>query len=375
VLLHQNLSHCRVNVVSLSHLFNVRLPHYVIGPRRRTASTRKTSQAAATPPFSTVPRQQDKEPCLLFSHDQDHDHDHDNSNPTMADHHRSSEGPAPDSPAGFDASLLPDFDHEFISEADLQVFAQALAAPDPPPSSDDLTSQNGLASPGGASIDSSRAKLAGGSSQSSFFITAQNDWAPVHPRSRRRKSGRRAARRSSDETREGYLHALLKWPLLGIVSAWVVGLGAGYLVTRLYIYLYEHFVAWRGKRGELRRRLQAATSYGEWVRAARELDTFLGNDKWKVEDPYAYYDHKTVKRVLEQIRRCRRRVEEERRGKVEGAEKAAEELKALIEACVRNNFVGVENARLYGQTYYGTKNLVQQFIDEGESWRSNLFQC
>ena len=43
-----------------------------------------------------------------------------------------------------------------------------------------------------------------------------------------------------------------------------------------------------------------------------------------------------------------------------------EELKNLIEACVKSNFVGVENSRLYSQTYYGTKNLVQEFIDEGE---------
>ncbi|PHH83987.1 hypothetical protein CDD83_2680 [Cordyceps sp. RAO-2017] len=39
----------------------------------------------------------------------------------------------------------------------------------------------------------------------------------------------------------------------------------------------------------------------------------------------------------------------------------------MIEACVKNNFVGVENSRLYSQTYYGTKNLVQNFIDEVEA--------
>ena len=46
--------------------------------------------------------------------------------------------------------------------------------------------------------------------------------------------------------------------------------------------------------------------------------------------------------------------------------KAVEELRGLMEACVKNNFVGVENPRLYSQTYYGTKNLVQNFVDEGE---------
>ena len=43
-----------------------------------------------------------------------------------------------------------------------------------------------------------------------------------------------------------------------------------------------------------------------------------------------------------------------------------EQLRALIEASVKNNFVGVENPRLYGQTYLGTKDLVQEFVDESK---------
>ena len=119
----------------------------------------------------------------------------------------------------------------------------------------------------------------------------------------------------------------------------------------------------------MRKKLQATTNYTDWVNEAKELDTFLGNDKWKTEDAYAYYDHKTVRRVLEQIRSCRRKIEEEEKtgavnGTARGA-KAIEDLKNLIEACVKNNFVGVENSRVYSQTYYGTKDLVQQFVDEG----------
>jgi hypothetical protein len=79
--------------------------------------------------------------------------------------------------------------------------------------------------------------------------------------------------------------------------------------------------------------------------------------------------------VLEQIRKQRRRVEADERlgktgnGTIDGAAAKTRpivELKNLIEACVKNNFVGVENSRLYSQTYYGTKNLVKEFIDEGK---------
>jgi hypothetical protein len=96
----------------------------------------------------------------------------------------------------------------------------------------------------------------------------------------------------------------------------------------------------------------------------------LGNDKWKTEEAYAYYDHKTVSRVLDQIRRCRKKIEEEEKNRAgDGTvrrSKSVDDMKALIEACVKNNFVGVENSRLYSQTYYGTKNLVQDFVDEGK---------
>jgi hypothetical protein len=51
----------------------------------------------------------------------------------MADMSKKTDGPAPDSAEGYDSSLLPDFDHEFVSDADLAAFASALSAPDPSP--------------------------------------------------------------------------------------------------------------------------------------------------------------------------------------------------------------------------------------------------
>jgi hypothetical protein len=187
----------------------------------------------------------------------------------MADLRHSTDGPSPLSQEGYDEDLLPDFKREFLSEAHLKAFAQALSAPEHSPSTDDLLSptqsfarspsisQNGAASPSRTSLESTRSKVAGGPSQSSLFITAQNDWAPVHPKKPfgkgRRKGDKkrgprtpRTPRRSRDETREGYLYTLLKWPLLAIVSAWVVGLGASYLLTRLYIWLYGRWLPSRG---------------------------------------------------------------------------------------------------------------------------------
>jgi predicted acylesterase/phospholipase RssA len=265
----------------------------------------------------------------------------------MADIKKATDGPSPYSDEAFDPSLLPDFDTEFVDDEDIREFEKALRGPDA--SSDDL------------------------SAQQSVFITALNDWRPVHQRvrGRRKRASRKskAAQRGKDETREGFVYAILKWPLLLVVFGWIMLLGALYLLTRLYIYLYEQFVTWRGKREKLRRVLQSTSSYSDWVKAAKDLDNYLGNQRWKETDEYAYYDYGTVRRVREQLRAARLQAEEDEKkyGQEGQNQKAILDLRSLLEASVKNNFVGVENPRLYSETYYGTKILVQSFTDEVEA--------
>ncbi|KAG5947214.1 hypothetical protein E4U59_001726 [Claviceps monticola] len=318
-------------------------------------------------------------------------------------------------PECFDTSSLPDADHDFIKSEELAAFETALQAPDPLQSPPDET--GGLRSPVSASFSfdftkrnsqtglfggdddqasteafAAAASAAGGGlppqpghpAQGTFF-TAANDWAPVSSKSykkrqkvsknaRRHKGATRAVEgllgtRTKDETREGNFYQVLKWPLLLFVFAWLGGLALVYLMTRWYIWVYEHFFTWRGRREMLRRNMRSASTYREWVAAARELDAFLGRQTWKEENEFAYYDSKTVKRVWDQLKKLRVEAEAQE-GKTEKSNgehrTAIENLKSLVEACVKNNFVGVENARLYSQTYYGTKNLVQNFVDEVE---------
>lgn len=234
----------------------------------------------------------------------------------------------------YDPHTLPDFDTDFISRDDLDAFEKALSAPEAAP------------------------------------ITALNDWRPVHQRVRRSRTRRKAPKRSTDETREGFVYTILKWPLLAIVFGWLLFLSVAYGVTRVYIYSYEHFVTWTGRRERLRRQLQSATSYPEWVESAKQLDKYLGNNNWKTEPEYAYYDYKTVKRVTTQLRELSDKVEVDAGGGSNGVGgiQPVDELKSLLENCIKNNFVGVENPRLYSETYYGTKDLVQDFL--GETQRS-----
>ena len=249
----------------------------------------------------------------------------------MADVAKKTNGPSPDQPEAFDPWILPDYQYQFVEQQDLEAFAQALHDPE------------------------------------SNLVTALNDWKPIQQRVQKRgsKGKRRKPRRGKDETREGFVYIILKWPLLLAALVWIAGLGAAYLLTRLYIWLYEHMFTWTGERERLRQSLRSKTNYADWIQAAKQLDAYLGTELWKSDDDYAYYDHRTVGRVKRQLKSLREQIQKFRDDSFE-QKRATEELKALIEACTKSNFAGTENPRIYSETYYGTKNLIQGYIDELE---------
>ncbi|KEF59725.1 patatin-like phospholipase domain-containing protein [Exophiala aquamarina CBS 119918] len=232
----------------------------------------------------------------------------------------------------YDPQSLLDYETDFISREDINSFAKALAAPTTEP------------------------------------VTALNDWGPIHQKVKRNRARRKPPRRSKDETREGFVYNILYYPLLFLVCGWIVFLFIIYNLTRFYIYAYEHIFTWRGRRETLRRQLQRSNTYEEWQESAQRLDEYLGNEDWKKSDPYSYYNHQTVARVTAQLADQQRKVDQEathgRDGK--GGFTALEELKVLLESCMKNNFVGIENPRLYSETYLGTKDLIQTFVDQVE---------
>ena len=91
----------------------------------------------------------------------------------------------------YDPYSLPDFDTDFITNDELETFAQALAAPTTAP------------------------------------VIALNDWRPVHQKIKKPKR-RKATRRSKDETREGFVYTIVYWPLLFFVLGWIIFLFIAY---------------------------------------------------------------------------------------------------------------------------------------------------
>ena len=124
-----------------------------------------------------------------------------------------------------------------------------------------------------------------------------------------------------------------------------------------------------GHRGKLRIKLREAKSYDEWKARALALDDQLGYSAWKQHPQNAYYDSSLIRRVLKSLRDLREKND-------------AEGVVAVLEVALRSNFAGsvssfstaeavltsgvsVESYHLYSESYYGTKLLVEAYIDEG----------
>ena len=64
------------------------------------------------------------------------------------------------------------------------------------------------------------------------LISAESDWRPIRQRIR----GKKKRRHRTDETREGFVYTILKWPLLIGILGWLLALSISYLLTRFYIF-------------------------------------------------------------------------------------------------------------------------------------------
>lgn len=180
------------------------------------------------------------------------------------------------------------------------------------------------------------------------FIKALNDWRPIHEFKKKR---RRKRKTGLDEHGSSVIYSLFRWPLLCIIFTWISILGTIYFILRIYVAVYENLVLWTGRQGRLHDRLRAVNNYQEFKEAAAQLDTFQGHDEWKSELEFDYYDFKTLRRVARRLKEAREK-------------NNISEVRHILETCIKSNFGGIESPRLYSMTYYGTKTLVEVYLEE-----------
>ncbi|WVW86753.1 hypothetical protein I302_108807 [Kwoniella bestiolae CBS 10118] len=173
-------------------------------------------------------------------------------------------------------------------------------------------------------------------------LTATSDFAPIH---------QRVSKRRVRTSNQGLTYHLIRWPLLGFFFTIIYFEFLTYVITRQVVNVFEWLVAWRGPKVKLRRELRNAKTYEEWISAAKKLDSNLGFDEWKETEEDSYFDYTLVKRVKRTLTRLR----------------AAKDTRGLMDAlavCVRSNFAGTESVKMYSETFFGTKHLIEDHVNE-----------
>ncbi|KAI0723314.1 patatin-domain-containing protein [Earliella scabrosa] len=179
-------------------------------------------------------------------------------------------------------------------------------------------------------------------------VSALSDFAPVNLKVKKRRRPSRPSHMGHE-----WLYLILRWPLLGLIFLFIAIQFGMYVMIRQLVNAKEWVSAWRGRRGILRKRLRNARTYQEWKDAALALDDYMHFDEWKLIDEDMYYDWKLVRKVRRSLKAFRERND-------------ARGVLGVLETCIRTNFAGVESARLYSETYYGTKVLIESYITEVE---------
>ncbi|KAG0199870.1 hypothetical protein BGX28_006920 [Mortierella sp. GBA30] len=181
---------------------------------------------------------------------------------------------------------------------------------------------------------------------SAELISAVTDFIPVQQTPIKRTRLQKAPTRY-----KGFSYTLLRIPLMVLIFSVIAVEMWMYVCVRQIVVFFEHFIYWRGRRNQLRKDLRSATTYGEWKAAAQRLDSYMKKDDWKNDPDFGYYDYRLLSKVNRSLHLAR---EADR----------IDQLKDHLQGVVRSNFGGVENARLYSQTYHGTKKPIEEYVHE-----------
>lgn len=102
---------------------------------------------------------------------------------------------------------------------------------------------------------------------------------------------------------------------------------------------------------QLESAMESAESYEEWKQAAIEHDEESGAARWKIADQSTRYDFVSIRARLDHLRKLRERQDDK------GL------LFALNEG-IHGNMGGMGASPLYGKAKFGTKDLIEEYVEE-----------
>ncbi|PIE39598.1 MAG: patatin [Gammaproteobacteria bacterium] len=110
-------------------------------------------------------------------------------------------------------------------------------------------------------------------------------------------------------------------------------------------------MVFRSKQARLERDLKNAESYDAWLEAARALDEYKGNMRWRKTDHSHQYDHVALRLRLDRLRELHAR--HDYRG-----------LLFTLGEGIHGNLGGMGKPGLYQRALSGTKQLIEDYVDE-----------
>ncbi|CAG8672263.1 12670_t:CDS:10, partial [Dentiscutata erythropus] len=102
---------------------------------------------------------------------------------------------------------------------------------------------------------------------------------------------------------------------------------------------------------KLKDELVVARNYEEWIKKAQEIDILLDNDKWKLDPASPYYDYNLIQYRLGHLKQVR-----------EGNDVSS--MIHMLRAGLLRNLGGLNDPRLFSQSYLGTKKLIEDYTQE-----------
>lgn len=97
--------------------------------------------------------------------------------------------------------------------------------------------------------------------------------------------------------------------------------------------------------------MAAADNYAEWVSAAVAYDQRHGHDRWRKAEKSSLYDHAAIRDRLQELRELR-------------ARRDADGILFALNEGIHGNLSGIGSPALYDRAKFGTKQLVEDYIEE-----------
>ena len=129
-----------------------------------------------------------------------------------------------------------------------------------------------------------------------------------------------------------------------------------------FIKLYESFLEPNFSKQQVVKARNTAKTFQEWAESSRILDSLEGNDKWKAKDESTHFDYELVRNRLQQM---------------EDAELLQDEnvIQFLLRTNLERGFANLTNPKLYSHCFYGTKHLIDRYIEEVILLLKQLSEC